>query len=72
MFRKIGKKTRCLVGAVAVVAMSAGNAFAAGPWIDVSSISVDTDSVGTMGATVLAGLALIWGLRKLIKTINRS
>lgn len=61
-----------VVAAYAVCMLFVGQAMASAPWIDVSSISMDTDSVGTLGATVLTGLALIWGLRKLIKTVNRS
>ena len=41
-------------------------------WIDVSSISVDTDPVAVLGLTIIAGLAAMWVLRKLIKTTNRS
>ena len=49
-----------------------GVALAAGPWIDVSSIAIDTAPIATLGLTILAGLASIWVLRKLVKTANRS
>ena len=39
---------------------------------DLTSFTVDTTSVDTMAGIVLAGLAGLWGIRKLIKTINRS
>lgn len=39
---------------------------------DLTSFTVDTASVDTMAGIVLAGLAGLWGIRKLIKTINRS
>jgi hypothetical protein len=32
----------------------------------------DTALLGTMATAILAGLALIWGVRKAIKMINRS
>jgi len=41
-------------------------------WIDVSEIAVDTDPVAVLGLTIIAGLAAMWVLRKLIKTTNRS
>lgn len=40
-------------------------------WITLPT-AVNTDDVGTLGGVILTGLALIWGLRKLVKTINRS
>jgi len=39
---------------------------------DLTTFTVDTTSVDTMAGIVLAGLAGLWGIRKLIKTINRS
>ena len=63
--RKIGT----LVSA-AVVGM-AGTA-AATPLIDVSSIAVDTTALATIGGIVIAGLASIWGFRKIVKSVNRS
>jgi hypothetical protein len=52
-----------------VSALSAGSALAAP---DLTGFSVDTASVDTIAGIVLLGLAGIWGIRKLIKTINRS
>lgn len=46
-----------------------GNAFAA---VDLTGVTPDVTSVEALAATVLAGLGVIWGIRKLIKTINRS
>lgn len=42
------------------------------PWIDVSSIDVDTAPVATLGLTIITALAAMWVLRKLIKTTNKS
>ena len=39
---------------------------------DLTSFTVDTGSVDTMAGLVLGGLAGLWGIRKLVKTINRS
>ena len=33
---------------------------------------VDVTNLGTMVTSILAGLAAIWGIRKVIKVINRS
>jgi len=40
--------------------------------VDVSTVAVDTTMVGTVGGVIVAALASLWGLRKLIKTVNRS
>ncbi len=40
--------------------------------VDLTTFAVDTASVDTLGLIVLTGLGIMWGLRKLIKTINRS
>lgn len=54
-----------VAGAVA----SVGSAFAA---VDLTNVDLDTTSPETLAATVLAGLGIMWGIRKLIKLINRS
>lgn len=40
--------------------------------VDLTGFTVDSASVETMAGIVLTGLAVIWGIRKLVKTINRS
>lgn len=40
--------------------------------LDLSTLTVDTTSVTTLAGIVVAGLAGIWGLRKVVKFINRS
>lgn len=35
-------------------------------------ITVDMTEIGQLAGIILAILALMWGLRKMIKTINRS
>ena len=47
----------------------ASNAMAA---VDLTGFTVDTASVDTLAGIVLVGLASMWGIRKLVKTINRS
>jgi len=54
-----------VVGSVAL----ATNAMAA---VDLTAVTLDTTSPETLAATVLTGLGVIWGIRKLIKLINRS
>lgn len=57
-----------LVGVGASV-LAATNSFA----LDFYTVpTLDTAGVGTMATAILAGLALIWGVRKAIKVINRS
>ena len=60
-------KKSCLVGAGVVGIVSASHAA-----VDLTTFAVDTASVDTLGLIVLTGLGIMWGLRKLIKTINRS
>jgi len=40
--------------------------------VDLSGVELDTGTVTTLAATVLTGLGVIWGVRKVIKLINRS
>lgn len=40
--------------------------------VDLTGVTPDTTTPEALAATVLAGLAVIWGIRKLIKLINRS
>lgn len=65
------KKLFALAVSGGFIALSAVNALAT-PWIDVSSIDVETAPVATLGLTILTALAAMWVLRKLIKTTNRS
>lgn len=58
--------------AVAAVGLMVPGMVKAAAWIDVSSLEVDTAPVATLGLTILAALAAMWVLRKLIKTTNRS
>lgn len=57
------------IGAFGVGMAAASNAYAA---VDLTGVTVDTSTVETMAATVLIGLGVIWGIRKLVKLINRS
>ena len=57
-----------IVAAVACVAI-ASPAMAA---VDLTSVTLDTSSPETLAATVLGGLGVMWGIRKLVKLINRS
>jgi len=47
----------------------AGNAFAA---VDLTGIVVDTATPEDLAGIILGGLAVIWGIRKVIKIMNRS
>lgn len=39
---------------------------------DLTTITYGLSQMEIMGGTVLAALAFLWGVRKMIKTINRS
>lgn len=45
------------------------SAFAA---VDLTGFSVDVTQVESVVAIVIVGLGVMWGIRKLIKTVNRS
>lgn len=66
MFKKIGK-TVCFIG-VGLIGM-ASSAMAA---VDLTGVTLDTTTPETLAATVLTGLGVIWGIRKLVKLVNRS
>lgn len=40
--------------------------------VDLTGLTVDTATPEALAAIVLAGLAVIWGIRKLVKLMNRS
>jgi len=46
-----------------------GSAFAA---VDLTGVTLDTTTPETLAATIVAGLGVIWGIRKVIKVLNRS
>jgi hypothetical protein len=46
--------------------------FMKGGIMDLTTFAVSTADVMTVASAVLTGLAAIWGVRKVIKTINRS
>jgi len=60
-----------VAGAVGTVVASASMAMAASI-IDVSAMSPDVTMVGTLGGAICTGLLGIWGVRKVIKLVNRS
>lgn len=55
--------------ATAGCSLMATGAFAA---VDLTGYTVDTATPETLCGIVLAGLGVMWGIRKLIKLINRS
>lgn len=57
---------------LALSAVAVFGATAAHAAVDLTAVTVDTTSPEALAAVVLAGLAAIWGIRKLIKLINRS
>lgn len=58
-----------MAGAAVVTAMAPIAAHAA---VDLTGVTLDTATPQTLAATVLGGLGIIWGIRKLVKLINRS
>lgn len=63
------KRVYGVVLAVAAMVLTAVPAFAE---FTFSVPTIAADEVGTMATSILAALALIWGVRKAIKMINRS
>ncbi len=63
-----------VAGAVGAVVASASMAMAGTSTsvIDVSAMSPDITMVGTLGGAICTGLLGIWGVRKVIKLVNRS
>ena len=55
-----------------VLVLVCSGAALADPLVDVSTVAVDTSMVGTLGATIVTALASLWGVRKVIKMVNRS
>ena len=60
-----------VAGLFALVAASVP-ALAADPIIDTSGLTPDVSMVGTLGLAICTGLLGIWGVRKVIKLVNRS
>ena len=56
-------------GALASVLIGASNASAALDW---TGVTLNTTDVDTVMGLVIVGLATLWGLRKVVKTMNRS
>jgi len=52
-----------------LMSLIASPAFAA---VDLTNVDLDTTTPTTLATTVLIGLGVIWGIRKLVKLINRS
>lgn len=68
-FKKFGKKAAVVFSACAAVPALAVNSFAA---VDLVGFTVDTATPETLAATILTALGVIWGIRKLVKLVNRS
>lgn len=70
MKKTVGRCSAALAGVVA----SASAALATEPTsiIDVSGLTPDTSMVGTLALAIAGGLMGIWGIRKVIKLVNRS
>jgi len=65
------KKLATLATVAFVGAMAASPAMAESI-IDVSGMTPDITMVGTLGGAICTGLLGIWGVRKVIKLVNRS
>lgn len=58
----------------ALCALVSNLAFAAAPTLDsiAAGVSLSTSAVITLFGIIIAGLAVLWGIRKMIKTTNKS
>ena len=69
MLKKIKGKWVGVPAIGAGIVLTASNAMAA---VDLTGVTLDSTTPETLAATILAGLGIMWGIRKLIKTVNRS
>lgn len=63
------QKIKLALSALFLVLLAAGQSFSA---VDLTGFSVDVTQVEAVTAIVIVGLGVMWGIRKLIKTVNRS
>lgn len=72
MLRKI-KGVLVGVAPLAVTVIS-GTAYAAAPTLDsiAAGVTLSTGAVITLFGIIIAGLAVMWGIRKMTKTTNKS
>jgi hypothetical protein len=66
MLQKIKK---VVIGVVALGMVGAGSAHAALDW---TGVTLGTADVSSVMALIVVGLAVLWGYRKVVKTMNRS
>ena len=66
------KKLFALFAAIAATFLSASQSFAAMLPADLTLNGFDLSEVETLVGLVITGLVVMWGARKIIKTINRS
>jgi hypothetical protein len=57
------------LSALLLALFAPASAFAA---VDLTNFAVDVTQVEAVVAIVIVGLGVMWGIRKLIKTVNRS
>lgn len=69
IFKKVKKHGKLIVVGVATTVMTATNAWCA---VDLTGVTMDTATPETLAATILTGLGVMWGIRKLVKLVNRS
>lgn len=75
MFGKVKTWSRGVVAAVAGLAVSASVALADSTdstGIDLSELEPDYSSLGPIALAIGGGLMAMWGIRKVIKLVNRS
>jgi riboflavin synthase alpha subunit len=65
-FKTIGK-TVVATGVVTVAGVSTAVA-----GIDLTGVAVDTADTFSVAAIVVTGIAAIWGIKKVVKLLNRS
>lgn len=67
MFKKFASIAAGAAGVVAAAVPAMAESI-----IDVSLMTPDVTMVGTLGGAICTGLLGIWGVRKVIKLVNRS
>ncbi len=72
IYRAIKKFAKKVCGAAVGAVAVSGTALATTPTIDMSGVDLPTDSIIPWFLVIAGGLAIMWGIRKMTKTTNRT
>ena len=69
MLKNIHRSIVSLFAVIGFVLLSGATSFAA---VDLTGFSVDSSTPEALAAIILVALGVMWGIRKLVKLVNRS